>query len=218
MTAPHPGHGPAGSRTAAQNRRFWRLVGELNTAYGGDHGELRARAVIREITRADGDEHDCSRRLTEGQAERVLAALAAEAARSTNARRVTEPDGPPSARQLETIQALRTQLGITPAGLRSLSERVCKKPWPQTRADAQKLHEALSSMLNRDMTKTIGAADSMRRRIAACQAAPGLTRWEQMFLRNLDHDLVSGHRVKPGALGKLIEIERTRLPLTPRSG
>lgn len=209
--APHPGHGPAGSRTAAQNRRFWLIVGELNTAYGAANGELRARAIIRELTRADGDEHDCSRRLTEAQAERVLAALAAEAARATKARRVTEPDAPPSARQLETIQALRTQLGITPAGLRSLAERVCKKPWPQTRADGQKLHEALSAMLTRDIQKTIGAADSVRRRVAACQTAPGLTAWEVRFLADLDHRLTSGHPVRPGAWQKLHEIERTRL-------
>lgn len=60
------------------------------------------------------------------------------------------PDGLPSPAQLQKINELYGQLGWNENERRvGLNKRVIKKPWPQTRTEANKITEALKAMIER---------------------------------------------------------------------
>lgn len=61
-----------------------------------------------------------------------------------------DANGSPYPAQLKMIQSLYEQLGWTePERQRGFCQRVIKKPWPQTRAEANKIFEGLKAMLAR---------------------------------------------------------------------
>jgi hypothetical protein len=64
--------------------------------------------------------------------------------------RVPRPKGTVTQQQLDLIAALYTQLGWTELPRQiGFSKRCCRKSWPQTRTDANKVIEGLKAMLGR---------------------------------------------------------------------
>jgi hypothetical protein len=216
-----------GVRTIEQNRRLWAIVGKL-AAYVG--GREKAEALMREQIlgikglkfrvrdlRIEGLKFTpliprsinpvSTMDLTAGQAEEVIRALAQILRRKEKACTAPEPDELPTQKQMDTIDHLRADLGMNQKGLNTLSNRIIKKPWPQTRAEAKKIHEALSAMTLRSIPR-----EEILQRVAKLQFLDaGLTAWEKNFLEDLDRRLANGERLFVGSLKKLKEIEGKRL-------
>lgn len=87
--------------------------------------------------------------------ERVMGHLERLGFKSTNSKQPIhaprrDPDGPPYPAQLKMIEYQFEQLGFQEAERRQgFCRRVIKKPWPQTRAEANKVFEGLKAMLAR---------------------------------------------------------------------
>ncbi len=151
MSDPHSTHQPAGSRTQAQNKRLWCLVRDLERRYGAGKGKLIMRRIVREVSGGD-----CTRILTAAQMARVLDRLAAEAGEAPRPARPTPPRVPrpldlPSPGQQQLIDSLFTGLGWWQTERRvAFAKTLCEgRPWPQTKAEANKLIEALKAMTAR---------------------------------------------------------------------
>lgn len=88
--------------------------------------------------------------------ERVMSHLERLGFKSTNAKPPAhaprrDPDGSPYPAQLKMIEHHFEQLGFDEAERRQgFCRRVIKKPWPQTRAEANKIFEALKAMVARN--------------------------------------------------------------------
>jgi hypothetical protein len=97
-----------------------------------------------------------SKHLTLEGFERVMNHLERLGFKSTNAKPPAnapdrDPDGLPYPAQLKMIEHLFEQLCFTETARRGgFCRRVIKKPWPQTRAEANKIFEALKAMVARN--------------------------------------------------------------------
>ena len=198
MNTAHAAHDPVGGRTAAQNRRLWSMVRRLDQLFGPGQGEAKMREVVKQIS---GEE--CTRKLTEAQAEDVIWRLAARLASAEAARRAPEPEELPTRQQLDMIQHFREDLGMATGQLIALTRRIIKKPWPQTRREAGKVYEALSAIFVRKIPR-----EALRARVARLLFLDAeLTAWERKFLEDQERRLSGRGRILPGALRKLQEIE-----------
>ncbi len=187
-------------RTIEQNRRLWAIVGKLAKYVGGREA---AEAMMRDLVqKAMGQ--PSTRLLSEGQMEEIISALNAILKHREKACAAPEPDELPTQRQMDTIEHLRKDLAMHPQGLRKLCQRIVKKPWPQTRAEAMKLQEALSAMLLRKIPR-----EQLAQRIGKLLFLDeSLTAWEKNFLEDLNRRLAHGERLFVGSLKKLKEIEQ----------
>ena len=92
--------------------------------------------------------------------ERVMSRLEQLGFKSTTDRQPAraprrDPNGAPYPAQLKMIEHLFEQLGFFEAERRQgFCQRVIKKPWPQTRTDANKVFEALKAMVARNYQRT----------------------------------------------------------------
>lgn len=88
--------------------------------------------------------------------ERVMEHLERLGFKSTNSKQPAraprrDPDGAPFPAQLKMIEHHFETLGFDEAERRQgFCRRVIKKPWPQTRAEANKIFEALKAMVARN--------------------------------------------------------------------
>ncbi len=186
-------------RTVEQNRRLWAIVGKLARYVGGrEAAEVMMRDLVQKIMGQPS-----TRLLSSHQMEEIISPLNAILKHREKACAAPEPDELPTQRQMDTIEHLRKDLAIHPQGLRKLCQRIVKKPWPQTRAEAMKLQEALSAMLLRKIPK-----DELSQRVAKLLFLDeGLTAWEKNFLEDLNRRLAGGERLFVGSIKKLKEIE-----------
>lgn len=107
--------------------------------------------------------HDCTRRLTAAQMRRVLERLAAEAGEARRPiaprpARAPRPQELPTPQQMALMAHLYAHWGWSGPRQQGFNRRVCGAPWPQTRAAATKIIEALKAMQARGYTgRTEGA-------------------------------------------------------------
>jgi len=159
-------------RNPDQNRRIWGLVSQLGrqSGLGRDGAEDVMRLICREIS---GQERTSD--LSPQQADRLILELGARLSPQA-AGRLGTPTGGPSPKAGPGAPAHRAQKAMAPdpaatitrqqqavlehlykdAGInnpKGFCERVIKKPWPQTRADANKLYQALEAMIVRKISR-----------------------------------------------------------------
>lgn len=66
-----------------------------------------------------------------------------------------DPNALPTPAHLLEIQKLYDRLGWTPDRQIGFNKRQIKKPWPQTRTEANKIHEGLKAILARAKTNSL---------------------------------------------------------------
>lgn len=178
-------------RSPAQNRRLWGLVSALQQVglcRDDAVGVLRAQCLA-----VAGHEH--TSQLTTAQAERVahlverhLASVRHPAPVPPTSR---EPWGPrgstprnkglPSPKQNQVLLALLSQAGFdTPEKQRTFCERQCRRFWPQTQAEADKVFEGCKAIILRATS-----AEEIRGEVTILKDHPLLTAWERGFLDDL---------------------------------
>lgn len=203
-------------RTPAQNRVIWGLVTQLAQATGAAKAEAEeaVRAICREVAG-----HDHTSRLTEGQADVVIARLRARlpqspapATMATTAASVSmsRQNAPITPRQQEVIGALYRQVGWDDRGRQiAFARRQLKLPWPQTQLHADAIIEPLKAIALRHTDP----ADAWRRAVAL-RESPHLDAWQRQFIPDLimqftvadaSRDLTKV--LSPHKLLKLIEAE-----------
>lgn len=212
------------SRTPGQNRAIWGLMSQLARASGLDREELdpTLRRIVREVS---GQEH--TSQLSASQAQSVVRKLELELAAYAKPAPAPRPASRPHEPWGERGEEPRDVARITPAqqvmitGLFRLlgksrqeqvgfSQRQCKKPWPQTFEDADKLIEPLKAMLKRQVRpREIWA------RFQALDGNPSLNTFERGFVADLCRQYTEADQVgrldrvlTPGRLQKLLEIEQ----------
>lgn len=188
-------------RSPEQNRRMWSLAGRLDQLVGGGEGEARLRAVCKDVSGQTS-----TRALAPAQAALVIEDLKKDVALIERHKDLQEvnPNELPGKQQLETIQHLRKDLGMTPQGLQKICQRTIGSAWPQTRGEAIKVHEALSAMLTRQQKKKPG---DLWNRIDGLLKTQSLTAWERNFLSDVQRRLDQNKAIPGGAWPKLTEIE-----------
>lgn len=191
-----------GKISPPQLRQVWGLLNQLAKASGQDADELKI-ASVQAVT---GQSHLSL--ITPTQADALLGHLRRELAKYTPKSEAPKPDpkgraGTISPRQQRVLTELYRQAGYeTAEAKRTLSERQCGKPWPQTKADADKIYEALSAMVLRR-----NPAEKLLARVDAIRGHDALDAFERPFLEDLRRQLVAGGRMSPGKIGKLVEAE-----------
>ena len=197
-------------RTPEQNRRLWRLVGELAEAAGID--KPAAEEIMRNIVERISGQRS-TKELTSAQAEAVIKTLKARIADVRRAQ--TRELGVVSRREHELINGLLKLLGMDSLKQRTgIIRRVIKKPLIETEEDARAVIEALAAMAERRYDV---------RRILHSLTKPdiyfAMTDWERSFVNNLldreekiERNRASTRRrrttklFKPGATLKLLEL------------
>lgn len=179
-------------------KTFWGLVRELSTGHGLDQEDAEdiARAVVVEVS---GERSTKS--LTTLQWRQVLERLR-EKVESRPGKSASQPpardaDDLPTAEQLSKIDRHRKAMGWTPAQLARWSREHAsvRKPWPQTRREANALIEALKSMTTRKLDLR-GASRHLQVLRARAAYLP-LTAWEHAFLAKCqDRRLTALQKIK----------------------
>lgn len=169
----------------AQRRAVWGAVAQLTKA-----GLSRedAEGILRDVCRkVSGQEHTSL--LSDDQASKVVTQMKERAGRGSPTAEKRAPWGPRggartqstiSPAQQHTIQSLAGLLEWDATRLRAFSERQCKKPWPQTMADADALVEALKAMAMRSVPPA-----TIQARAAAIDGHPALDDWQRPFVADL---------------------------------
>ncbi len=190
-------------RTLEQNRIIWGKVSILakRTGLGREAYEGIMREICKEISGSKSTSH-----LTKTQASKLIAALAA---RVHAIKPVPDANEIITRRQQETLRHLYKDAGIHhPQGF---CQRIIKRPWPQTRLDAAKVHQALANMVLRKYPKS--DVLHMLKTLDSPEVKPHLSTWEQIFITGLHEQLKNPDQdgLTTGTIGKLLEIYRARV-------
>lgn len=183
--------GQAPHRNAAQNRKLWALVGDLQRL--GLSREDATEALRDQVERVAGHRH--TSQLTAPQAAEVIDALDGQVRgrrdASPDEEPAREPWGPrgPGPRKGQTItpdqqrvlRDLFRQAGMgTPEQQRAFTKRQTGKPWPQTQRDCDAIFEALKAIILRDLDPGVAHARCM-----ALRGHPALDAWKRGFIDDL---------------------------------
>ena len=209
-------------RTPAQNNRTWSLVANLGRLSGLGREQIEADILRPLVRRISGQEH--TSRLSTGQANQVIEALEKEVASYKPRRREAGPEPAPHRPWGPRGEEPREDAAITPFqqvvldGLYQLvgydrqrqitfSQRQCKKPWPQSQEDADKIIEPLKSMA---MRKVDGAEISAR--VSALVGRPELNAWQVGFVADMVRQFADAGTspktaLSPHKLLKILEAE-----------
>lgn len=204
-------------RTLQQNRIMHGQAGEIARRSGGgaDEAKLMLGELAKEVS---GQEH--TSQLTERQAARVIALLSqrlSEMDRSspTPPRASSKPeapkDGPITARQVEVLDAMFEQLGMSALQPRvAFCRRTIKKPRPLDQRDVDVLMTALKAMVVRQTDP----AEAWQR-LRALNGHPKLDAWQRVtfvpdLLRRFEEAAAKGDLSRvltPHRIAKLEEAE-----------
>ena len=108
-------------------------------------------------------------------------------------------------KQLKTIQHLFEDAGFYSfKAQQTFNMRTIKKPWPQTREDGVKIHEGLEAIIIRKNPR-----EALLKRMGICfYNWDKLTKWERMFLTDINKQYEEESPLSANKIKKLIEIER----------
>jgi len=167
------------------------LEAEFGVRSSSDLTAAQADALIRRLYRSNSARHGAGRPKRAVKLERPDAPA--------------DPGGPVTPEQQRVIDGLRDALAIKPDGLRKVSMRVTKQPWPQTQSAGQKLIYALVSLGARDLLNYVENLSLPRSPV---------TPWERGFLFDNEHNARSELRRVAEARGKRGARSMPRLSLT----
>jgi len=210
-------------RTQTQNRRFWAIVRDLVKQHGLDQAD--AEAILRDEVESVSGQRS-TRALTSAQARMVIAKLSARLPqtegrsgpdgrkRRASAVRPPESARPPkdstgedstviTRKQMAFLTELSGALGMDARAYRGFCRRVIKTPWPQTRAQAIKIHEGLEAMTRRRFTGEVLATLTGR-----ILAHPDVSIQDSNFARSVQAGGRKRRRMSAGQITILIKIGR----------
>ena len=175
--------------TPAQLKAFWGLVLQFrrNTGLDKEDAEYCARDHIEAVSgqRSTKD-------LSDAQANEVLRRLARaiEEGQQVDAKLDTarDPAALPTQNQLDMLERLRKAMPWDRARFQQfcLNHPSCKRGWPQTRAQANALVEALKDMVIRQTKPDPKAIRAHKEELLTRQADLPLTPFERAFLRKVE--------------------------------
>lgn len=218
-------------RTPEQNRKIWGLVAKLGQISG--RGREWAEGIMRVICGGlTGSEKTSA--LTVEQADRLIAELQARIGGrgETEKGRIGEAATPPlplsgspvrsspplapdphatiTRDQQRVLDHMYKDAGISVP--QAFNQRTIKKPWPQTRGEANKIYQALEAMIVRRISRT--EVETLLATLQSVEWSWRLTKWERDFIADLNRQLTaatgSGTWRTSRKLGKLLEIWRVR--------
>ncbi len=187
-------------RTSQQNRRIWSLVGKLASKSGILREE--SEEIMRLVNdRVNGTEQTSV--LTVDQADLLINEMGNLI---RDARRDIDDigyDKMVTPGQLRLIDSLYSDLRWNKKSQIGFNKRQTKKPWPQTRADANSIITALSAILlkevrSEEISGRLDKLDAVKHR---------LTPWEKAFKADLKRQLTEGGALTVMKLKKFLEIE-----------
>lgn len=117
------------------NRQLWGAVSKLGSTIGKNEAENAMRTLAKEVSGSYS-----TKLLTDEQVRVVLARLGAFARPQV---------GGISDEQQHMLERLRLALSLGKSAYIRLCQKVVKKAWPQSSADAVRMHECLEAMLRR---------------------------------------------------------------------
>lgn len=197
-------------------KRFWRALTRFATFSGlpRDDAETIARTWIREISGQTS-----LKQLTPAQLGAVCSRLDARGGRppetppaqpapTPRPAPARAPQDLPTPEQQQALHSLGKTMGWSRDQLAAFCQghSSCKHPWPQTRAEANAIIEALKSMVARKVQLNGRAVTTHRDELLAQLEALSLTEWERAFLAK-----VKGGRMTVPQKLKLEEIYKKRL-------
>ena len=216
---PHPpsrNRAMRAARSLEQNRRLWKLVGELADAAGID--KAAAEEIMRSIVERISGQRS-TKRLTIEQCDAVIKTLKARIADVRRAQ--TRELGVVSRREMELIDGLLRLLGIDSLKQRTgIIRRVLRgKSLIETEEEARAVIEALASMVERKYD-----VRSILHSLTKPDIYFSMTEWERSFVNNLldREETIERNRrsnarqrttklFRPGATLKLLELAQKYL-------
>ena len=203
-------------RTLGQNKRLWKLTGELAAAAGID--KAAAEEIMRTIVERVSGQRS-TKRLTTEQCDAVLKTLRARI-RDVEHCSAERELGLVSRREMELIDGLLRLLDADTLAQRTgLIKRILGKPLIETEEDARAVIEALASMVERRYD-----VRSILHSLTKPDIYFSMTEWERRFVNNLldrEEKIERNRRSKarrrttklfrPGATLKLLELARKYL-------
>lgn len=195
-------------RSPEQNRKIWGLVAKLGQISG--RGREWAEGIMRLICGGITGSESTSQ-LTVEQADRLIAELQARVgSKAPRPKQAPEADATITRDQQRVLDHMYKDAGISVP--QAFNQRTIKRPWPQTRAEATKLYQALEAMIIRKIDRT--EVETILATLRSVEFKWRLTPWEKTFVEDLNRQLTattgSGTWRTSGKLGKLLEIWRVR--------
>lgn len=186
-------------RTKEQNKRIWSLVARFAEKTGMTYEE--AETVMRNRNEVVNGTRRTSI-LDQKQADKLIRDFESF---SRKAKPILTLNNMITEKQMKTIEHLFEDAGFYSLKARqSFSMRTIKKPWPQTRSEAVKIHEGLEAIIIRKNPR-----ESLEKKIAICfYNWLYLTKWERDFLTDIDKKFQENISLNAYQIKKLLEIER----------
>jgi len=160
------------------------------------------RSICKEISGQDR-----SSELSEAQADRLITELE----KRVTGTRVMAPDadGMITKRQQGVLKHMYKDAAVNKPT--AFCQRIIKKPWPQTRAEGNKVFEALEAMICRKLSRV--DVETIVWELLSIKFKGRLTTWEKDFIADLNRQLEdpeSGKYRTGGKISKVMEIYRVR--------
>lgn len=200
-------------RTPEQNRKIWGLVAKLGQISG--RGREWAEGIMRLICGGLTGSESTSQ-LTPEQADRLIAELQARiggrgpGVGGSKTKPAPDPHAIITRDQQRVLDHMYKDAGISVP--QAFNQRTIKKPWPQTRGEANKIYQALEAMIVRRISRT--EVETLLATLQSVEWSWRLTKWERDFIADLNRQLTaatgSGTWRTARKLGKLLEIWRVR--------
>lgn len=198
-------------RTPEQNRKIWGLVAKLAQISG--RGREWAEDIMRLLC-VNISKQERTSALTSAQADQLISELQGRTGGSGRGGSKIKPapdaQGTITRDQQRVLQHLYKDASI--AGPQAFNQRIIKKPWPQTRAEATKLYQALEAMIVRKIDRT--EVETILATLRSVEFKWRLTPWEKSFVEDLNRQISAatgaGTWRTANKLGKLLEIWRVR--------